>query len=225
MELTTIIFDVDGTLLDNRFFCECLEALFRQRYPHRELEPGFFIKNNANTRQQNAVLVGLDFKEYEALVEETHRSIDPENFTKNDYPGVLQMLEKLRAQGYTLGLNTSRTRALLQRGQRQQPQLFSVFSSACTVTQSEVANPKPAPDPLLYLCERCGLVKDEVLYIGDAVQDAECANVAGVAFAWAAWGWHFTPESVDENDILLYHPTDIFEYITKLKKGVHDGAF
>lgn len=214
MKLRCIVFDVDGTLVDNSAFCRSMETLFRKRYPEYPLPKDFFIEHNANTRQQNAALLGMEFEKFNALMEENHAAMPSEVIQKSVWPGMCAALKKLRRQGYVLGLNTSRSDALLQRGYRQHPEIFTLFEPACVVTASRVEHLKPAPDSLLYLCETCGLSMDEMLYIGDAMQDAGCARAAGVPFAWAAWGWHTVPPEVAEGDLLLHHPSKIFTAIT-----------
>lgn len=44
--------------------------------------------------------------------------------------------------------------------------------------------PKPAPDAMLKIIEEHELNKDEIIFIGDSVEDEECAKVAGVEFCY-----------------------------------------
>lgn len=44
--------------------------------------------------------------------------------------------------------------------------------------------PKPAPDAMLKIIEEHELNKDEIIFIGDSVEDEECAKAAGVEFCY-----------------------------------------
>ncbi len=44
--------------------------------------------------------------------------------------------------------------------------------------------PKPAPDAMLKIIEEHNLVKDDIIFIGDSVEDEECAKAAGVEFCY-----------------------------------------
>lgn len=44
--------------------------------------------------------------------------------------------------------------------------------------------PKPAPDTLLKIIEEHELNKEEIIFIGDSVEDEECAKSAGVEFCY-----------------------------------------
>ncbi|MBQ2494101.1 MAG: HAD-IA family hydrolase, partial [Bacilli bacterium] len=42
---------------------------------------------------------------------------------------------------------------------------------------------KPHPEPILLACQELGVPADSsVLYVGDSLQDAECAKAAGVDY-------------------------------------------
>lgn len=45
-------------------------------------------------------------------------------------------------------------------------------------------NPKPAPDAMLKIIEEHELNKEEIIFIGDSVEDEECAKAAGVEFCY-----------------------------------------
>ncbi|WP_323677084.1 HAD-IA family hydrolase [Halorubellus sp. PRR65] len=53
------------------------------------------------------------------------------------------------------------------------------------VGRDTVANHKPHPEPLLATVDRLALAPDDVVFVGDSERDAETADAAGTAFAWA----------------------------------------
>lgn len=88
-------------------------------------------------------------------------------------------------------------------------QIFSAFSSIGT--QDVVKHTKPAPDVLYYIMEQTNLTAQELLFIGDSINDALCAKAAGVDFAWAKWG------VVSEEELpytyCLYDPQDVYNIL------------
>ena len=50
-------------------------------------------------------------------------------------------------------------------------------------------------DVLLYIMRQSGLLPEQLLFVGDSMNDALCAKAAGVAFVWAKWG-RITEESL-----------------------------
>lgn len=87
--------------------------------------------------------------------------------------------------------------------------IFSAFSSIGT--QDVVKHTKPAPDVLYYIMEQTNLTAQELLFIGDSINDALCAKAAGVDFAWAKWG------VVSEEELpytyCLYDPQDVYNIL------------
>jgi len=51
-----------------------------------------------------------------------------------------------------------------------------------------VENPKPAADPLLFAARHFGISPTEILFLGDAPYDMQCAHAAGAKGALAVWG-------------------------------------
>jgi HAD superfamily hydrolase (TIGR01509 family) len=52
----------------------------------------------------------------------------------------------------------------------------------CVMTASQVANPKPHPEPLLKVLEHFGAAPEEALFIGDGEVDMQAARGAGIPF-------------------------------------------
>jgi len=78
------------------------------------------------------------------------------------------------------------------------------------VTALDVANPKPAPDPLVKILDHFGIAPSEMLYIGDSKVDEVAARAAGV------------PLAVLRNPVLKadYHIWQLSEI-----KGILDGVW
>ena len=64
--------------------------------------------------------------------------------------------------------------------------LGDALESDAIVGRDTVGSHKPEPESLLAAVDRLGAAPEDALFVGDSRRDAEAAERAGVAFAWAA---------------------------------------
>lgn len=95
------------------------------------------------------------------------------------FPGAAELLRGLKAAGIAAGVvSTKPTETLRRIFQRQG--LLPVLD--VIVGGDLAAHSKPAPDSLLLALERLGVGREQTLYCGDTVIDAETAHRAGTDF-------------------------------------------
>lgn len=101
------------------------------------------------------------------------------------YPGVKELLVRLRENGYRIGIVTTkfqyRIRHILQKFDAEG--LVDVI-----VGTEDVTKVKPDPEGLLLAIRQLGVKREEVLYVGDSFVDAQAAERAGVRFAGVLTG-------------------------------------
>ena len=178
-----LIFDIDGTLVDNEkvviaTWQETILQLFGKRYETSDLNfvlgiPGVTTMERlgAENPQEAFVVWGQNFIKHKAEIEL--------------FPHIEHTIAALKSKGLDLGLVTSRTHDELN-NDFALGEIIGNFDTIICVT--DAPRPKPNPDPLLVYLERCGLSPDEVLYIGDSDYDYLCAKNAKVDFGVASWG-------------------------------------
>lgn len=178
-----LIFDIDGTLVDNEkvviaTWQETILQLFGKHYETSDLNfvlgiPGVTTMERlgAENPQEAFVVWGQNFIKHKAEIEL--------------FPHIEHTIAALKSKGLDLGLVTSRTHDELN-NDFALGEIIGNFDTIICVT--DAPRPKPNPDPLLVYMERCGLSPDEVLYIGDSDYDYHCAKNAKVDFGVASWG-------------------------------------
>ena len=178
-----LIFDIDGTLVDNEkvviaTWQETILQLFGKHYETSDLNfvlgiPGVTTMERlgAENPQEAFVVWGQNFIKHKAEIEL--------------FPHIENTIAALKSKGLDLGLVTSRTHDELN-NDFALGEIIGNFDTIICVT--DAPRPKPNPDPLLVYMERCGLSPDEVLYIGDSDYDYHCAKNAKVDFGVALWG-------------------------------------
>lgn len=101
------------------------------------------------------------------------------------HDGMTELLQKLNEMGYNCALCTgkdrSRTMEILKRFNLEG--FFQIV-----VCSDDVQNPKPHPDSLLLIMEKLNASKDEVVMVGDGINDILAAKNAEIKSIAVSWG-------------------------------------
>ena len=101
------------------------------------------------------------------------------------FDGIVTLLTAIKSAGLPIGVATSQGRDLYE-DHFHKYGLAHFFDLA--VCADDVANPKPAADPLFFAAKHFGVSPSEILFLGDAPYDMQCAKAAGAKGALAVWG-------------------------------------
>jgi pyrophosphatase PpaX len=184
--LSTFLFDLDGTLIDS---IELILQSYRHTMKaHRGIEPPdeVWMKGLGTPLWVQFRDWTDDPDEIKAMVT-TYREFNLANHDRmvRPYAGVVEQVRRLKTDGKTLGLVTSKMKSGAARGLRVAG-LEDAF--AVIVGADEVEHPKPHPEPVLKALERLGAPAAGAVFIGDSRHDLECGRAAGVQTAAALWG-------------------------------------
>ena len=178
-----IVFDVDGTLLDTEE--AILQSFQKTLREHAGIEKelselsfclgitGAAALKRLETGHEEEIL--LQWKENLAALRDFVRVFD----------GIELLLKRLRADGFQLGVVTSRCRAEYERDFMRLG-LDGYFDTV--VCEEDTVCHKPEAEPLECYMRKAGARREEVLYIGDSIYDMECARAAKTACGLALWG-------------------------------------
>ena len=200
-----ILFDVDGTLVDDSHRYSSLgKARYAAFKEHASMNAADKWAELAGVdpsdwtidpkgpiskapRRDDLALAGgalyldrhnwYDARELAERIYEAADRIQAATFKPVIYEGVEEKLRELHDAGFKLGIATngvtSITKAMLD-GLGIEA-LFSVIVGADTVERS-----KPAPDMILFACDKAGISVSETMYVGDQPTDIRAADAAGV---------------------------------------------
>ena len=135
--------------------------------------------------------------------------------TVRAFDGVVATMQRLKGQGLTLAIVTSKARLREHQGrpigalvEMKRAGLDSIFD--LIVGHEDVRESKPSPAPILFALERLGLEATDALMVGDSHVDIEAAKAAGVSSAGATWGTVAEELLVRAGpDFLAHSPADI----------------
>ncbi|MDE7310180.1 MAG: HAD family hydrolase [Eubacterium sp.] len=181
----TILFDIDGTLLDSEknlltaFRCALYDVL-HTAYCLAELEKIIGLPDT------KAAAVFTKDPEKQARIVKLWTS-----YVKNSpaapplFDQVTPTLLELKKRHTKIGIVTSKTLEHMQHdfNKHQINHLFDVI-----ITSDQVRHPKPHPEPLALALQKTGSKQASTLYVGDTYTDLLCAKNCRVPFALAAWG-------------------------------------
>lgn len=188
MKYNTIIFDLDGTLLDT---LEDLKnsvnyTLEKFNYPLRTLyEVRSFVGNGVKVLLTRSFPVNTT----EKMIEEAliiFRKHYAEHMYDNTclYPGVTNLLTQLVNSNYRLAIVSNKLDSAVK---ELNERFFKDFISL-SIGTSENAK-KPNPFHVLETIKALGSTIEETVYIGDSEVDIETANNAGIPCIGVSWGF------------------------------------
>ena len=176
MKKTTVVFDLDGTLLDTlQDLANAVNyALEQQGMPKRTLEEvRCFVGNGVRLLMIRAVPDG----ESNPLFEETF-SLFKEYYGEhcNDktraYDGVVPLLRELKEKGYALAIVSNK----IDFAVKELNEIYFEGIVQAAIGEREGVARKPAPDMVRTALAELGKPADTAIYIGDSDVDVMTAN-------------------------------------------------
>jgi pyrophosphatase PpaX len=180
----TVLFDLDGTLIDSG-------SLILSSFQHatrtvlgREIPDEVLMANvgghgiQAQMREFDEELADDLVRVYREHNASVYRSVLA-------FPGVEAVLGRLQREGRRLGVVTVKARATVDVTFEVLP-LGGYFETV--VTGDDTERHKPDPEPLLLALARLGTKPSAAAYVGDSPFDIRAAKAAGMVAIAVAWG-------------------------------------
>lgn len=195
-----VLFDLDGTLIDSiGLLLECVHHTFEGRLP-APTDEEWIAGIGTPLRKQLAEYTTTD-DEIEELTQR-YRNFQREHHDRLTwaFPGVIETLQELERRGNPMGVVTSKSNEMMDRGLAYVGAIdfmkTRIGMDSCTVH-------KPEPEPVLVALRELGYQPHEALFIGDSPHDIASGNAAGVTSVAALWG-PFTREQLDQQSPSRY---------------------
>jgi pyrophosphatase PpaX len=180
-----VLFDLDGTLVDTiGLLLECVHHSFEGRHP-KPTDEDWIAGIGTPLRKQLGAYVSSE-EEIDDLVHRyrTYQRIHHDRMT-NAYPGVIETLTELDRRGHPMGVVTSKSNEMMDRGIAHTGldrfMKTAIGADSCTIH-------KPEAFPVLLALKELGYSPDEAVFVGDSPHDILSGNAAGVTSIAALWG-------------------------------------
>ncbi|WP_029230741.1 HAD family hydrolase [Butyrivibrio sp. VCB2006] len=216
MKCNTVIFDLDGTLLNTLedLMDSVNYALGRYNMPLRSLdEIRHFVGNGVERLMELAVPEGKKnplfadafacFKEYYLI----HC-----NDKTGPYPHIMELLEALHDKGFNLAIVSNK---YMNAVKELNELYFSKFISVA-IGESAGIRKKPAPDTVEAAIKELGVNKENCVYVGDSEVDHMTALNSGLRCISCLWGFRTKDELLAAgaaNNIFVTDPMQILDVL------------
>ena len=194
----TYIFDLDGTLLSTLadLAASTNYALRTHHMPERSLdEVRRFVGNGVKKLMERAIPDGLNNPLFEETFATFRQHYMQHNLdTTQPYPGIMQLLEQLKAEGKNIAVVSNKFYAAT----RELCRHFFGDLVPVAIGEREDIRKKPAPDTVIEALRELGVDNEGAVYIGDSDVDIMTAKNSGMPCVSVLWGFR-------DKEFLLEH--------------------
>jgi pyrophosphatase PpaX len=189
MRYPTVLFDLDGTLIDSgemivASFRHATRTVLAREIPDEVLAAAV---GGSNIYEQ---MRAFDEERADELVRVYREHNEPLHEGLQAFEGVESLLAMLKSEGRRLGIVTAKRRRTVDLAFSILP-LERYFDTVVTAEQTE--HHKPHPEPVLTALERLGSRPEEAAFVGDSPFDMGAGNAAGVFTVAVSWGKIHSP--------------------------------
>ena len=189
MKYTTIVFDCDGTLLDTLTdLRNAVNYVLRAHdLPERSVpEVKAALGNGVAHLMRQSLPDSISEAEFNTYLDEfkAYYGEHLQDYTA-PYPGMLDVLDTLRAKGYKLAIVSNK----IQEGITPLNKEYFGDRLPVAIGERPGLQRKPAPDMILQALKELDSTQSESIYIGDSEVDVATANNSGLLCIGVTWGF------------------------------------
>jgi len=185
----TIVFDLDGTLIDT---LEDLKdsvnyAMNVYGFPERSLEEiRTFVGNGVGKLIERAIPDGIENPLYKECLKvfQDHYSKNMQNKTA-PYNGIKELLAELKDRGFKMAVVSNKFDSAVKKLVKE---FFGDYIKVA-IGESENVSRKPAPDTVIKALAELGSAPDKAVYVGDSEVDVMTAKNSKLTCIGVTWGF------------------------------------
>lgn len=187
--IDTVIFDLDGTLLNTlEDLADSVNYALRQSgFPERTIEEvRSFVGNGVAKLIERAIPDGRDNPSYEETLRifKNYYELHCNDKTK-PYEGVIEMLSQLCKAGYKLAIVSNK----FDEAVKELCELYFKGYVLAAIGESEHVKKKPAPDTVYQALKELSAKAEQAVYVGDSDVDIKTAANVPMSCISVTWGF------------------------------------
>jgi pyrophosphatase PpaX len=211
MRYPTVLFDLDGTLIDSgeiilSSFRHATQTVLEREIPDEVLAAAV---GGSNIYEQ---MRAFDEERADELVRVYREHNEPLHDDLVAFEGIERVLDRLRAEGRQLGIVTAKRRKTVDLAFAILP-LQRYFDAVVTSEQTE--HHQPHPEPVLTALDRLGSAPAKAAFVGDSPFDMGAGKAAGVFTVAVSWGKIHPVERLRETgaDAVVHSPEELLDVL------------
>lgn len=185
----TVIFDLDGTLLDTlEDLADAVNyALRSMQMPERSIEEvRAFVGNGVRRLIELAVPEGFANPRFDETFERFKEYYGKHcNDKTKPYEGILPLLQELKEEGFALAIVSNK----LDSAVKELSRIYFDKLVEVAIGEREGVQRKPAPDTVFAALEELAVSGESAVYVGDSDVDLQTAKNAGLPCISVLWGF------------------------------------
>ena len=212
--ITTILFDLDGTLVDTA--PDLAHALNLQLKRHgKQPLPYKAIRPFASHGSRGLVELGFNMTPQDSSfmkMRDEYLSLYDTVFTRSPVllPGIAELLQAIENKGLKWGIVTNKPRRFTE---KLIESIHLHLNAACVVCGDDAPQPKPSPATLLMACQQINVKPENCIYVGDAERDIIAGKAAGMKTVVALFGYIDVSDKPSEwgADLMIQTPIELLK--------------
>jgi phosphoglycolate phosphatase len=215
MNCLSVIFDLDGTLVDTLadLADSCNELLREHDFPtHPTAAYKNFVGDGLQALIKRITPVGTE----EILIRKCCTSFErrySRNWKRNScpYPGINDMVAALKVHGIQLAVLSNKPDAFTK---LFVDEFFPGGQFSIVHGQRQGVPKKPDPTVALAIAAQLDVRPQETLFVGDSAVDIKTGKAAEMLTAGVSWGFRSVQELTENKaDILVHNPLELQQYV------------
>jgi pyrophosphatase PpaX len=211
MRFRTVLFDLDGTLVDSgamilSSFRHATRTVLQREIPDEQLAA--FVGGGHISEHMRS----LDERRADELLRAYREHNEPLHDELQAFEGVEALLATLTREGRKLGIVTAKRRRGVDLAFAVLP--IEHFFDVVVTTESTERH-KPDPEPVLFALSQLGSTPDEAAFVGDSPFDVGAGKAAGVYAIGVSWGGLHPEERLLEAgaDIVVHSRRELLDVL------------
>lgn len=220
--IDTVIFDLDGTLLNTlEDLADSVNYAMRQ-FGLRERtieEVRGFVGNGVAKLIERCMPQGTGNPSYEAVLcaFKEHYAQHCEDKTR-PYEGIMELLETLHGQGYHMAIVSNKFDHAVKQLNRK---YFAEYISVA-IGESAAVKRKPAPDTVYQALAELACDVSRAVYVGDSEVDRQTAQNVPLSCISVTWGFRTREQLLQagaDEQLMVKTPQELPPLLEKLRRG------
>lgn len=212
----TVIFDLDGTLLNtlDDLADSTNYALSKFGYPTRTIdEVRQFVGNGVAKLIERAIPEGKNNPNFEKCL-----AIFKENYAQNmynktaPYNGIIEMLSNLKSKGIKIAVVSNKFDLAVKELCKKYFEGFIDFAAG--ENEAQGIKKKPAPDTVISVLNEFNFAPEDAVYVGDSDVDIMTAKNSKMSCISVTWGFRDEKFLLKNGaTILINAPSEIYNHL------------